>query len=169
MSTRRTQFKNPDDIDAVYKAVIRFLAVRMRSEQEVLKYLGDRGAGSEISTTILTRLRDFKFLDDEKFAQSWCNSRIRVNRFGRIRIRMELQQKGIVEDIITDVLNAYSKEDEMRNAVTSLVKKYGNSEIDQKIHSRMFSFLSRRGYTQGIIYDAIKQATNQGQSTQLYD
>ena len=83
---------------------MRFLKVRLRSRHEVLKKLEQGGfASGEIDETLQV-LEDKKLLDDGRFARWWTEDRALAGKYGPLRVRAELEAKGISKEFIESCL-----------------------------------------------------------------
>ena len=65
-----------DDFEKFYKASIRFLSFRPRSEKELSDYLTKKKCDDLTSKRIIeSRLKKINLLDDEEFAKWWIEQR----------------------------------------------------------------------------------------------
>ena len=76
-----------------------------------------------------------------------------INGFGTERIKYELKQRGISEEIIEKVVeeNCF---DEIKKAAELIEQKYGVYEFDIKERRKIEGFLLRRGFSFSTIKDA---------------
>lgn len=102
---RREQKASVEDPQVVLEAATRFLEVRSRSIAEVRRRLGGAGYRPDLVEGAITKLIEFRVLDDEVFARLWVESRDRARPRGERAIRAELGQKGIDREIVDLVLN----------------------------------------------------------------
>lgn len=132
-------------IDGVY----RLLSIRDRSEKEIRDYFKIRNlrlkqkekeliSQKEIDE-LISGLKKKKLINDEKFAQSWIESRSR--KYGVIRIRQELAQKGI-RDFDLEISNP---EDTAERLLERKMRSWQNLEKEQ-LKKKAVEFLMRRGF-----------------------
>jgi regulatory protein len=93
-----------DDPNVVMEAAATFLAVRPRSVAETRNRLRHLGYPPAIVDTVLERLADVGYLDDEAFARAWVESRDRARPRGQNSLRRELALKGVERDVVEAVL-----------------------------------------------------------------
>ena len=62
-------------IESVYEKALFYLSFRPRSEQEMRRYLHDKGLDEERGEQILGRLKRAHLVDDQDFARFWVESR----------------------------------------------------------------------------------------------
>ena len=87
----------------------RFIAYRLRSEREVARRLSKKFEAATIEATIAQMYRE-NLLDDMRFAQSFTDSRASSRPKSAVKIRQELQSKGVsreIADAVTADLSDY--------------------------------------------------------------
>lgn len=132
---------------------LKLLAYRSRSVHEMTMRLQDKGySDSDISETI-NRLLEWGYLNDSQFAEDWVKNRLRNKPMGSIRLRKELQQKGISNEIIDLVLEKeYSQDLEFKTARgLAFISLKGQPSNWGKVAA----LLQRRGFSFDII-NAVK-------------
>jgi regulatory protein len=108
--------------------------------------------------SIIEYLISKKFLDDRSFAKNWIRYR-QARPFGPQRIRLELRQKGIDEEIIVKELSAAFDGLDQEEVVTELASRRAvryRAEDPIKRKKKVFDFLARRGFSLDMIKKAIK-------------
>lgn len=134
-------------------AALELLSYKQRSEQELEERLIQKGYTVDVVTRTITRLRELKYLDDARFAVAFARERLNVNRYGRLRIRRDLQQRGISEPLIQEAINGLSDCDARAAALKAgqtLLKRSRSVNCVQKRRKRIYGSLTRRGFTAEI-------------------
>jgi len=125
---------------------IRLLAMREHSLKEINDKLSAKALSKEMVAAVLDELIENNYVSDERFAESYVRSR--ANRgFGPIKIRMELKNKGISNQLIAEYLDMDSAIwlDSARNQYH---KKYGDDAIsDYNTWTKRARFMQSRGFT----------------------
>jgi len=101
---RRARRGEVTDPSIVMEGAAAFLAVRPRSVTETRRRLRHLGYPHELIETVLGRLVEMRYLDDEAFATSWVESRDRARPRGESALRRELSVKGIDREMVRAVL-----------------------------------------------------------------
>lgn len=149
--------KVSDNENAIIKAreyVFRLLNFRPRSEHEVRdKLIQKKFPQTDIEQTI-SYFKELDLINDRQFAKKWISSR-QSKPYGQNRIRFELKQKGINDEVIEEELSAgfkdFSEEAVICQFIEKLNHKYRNIEPARR-KKRMYDFLIRRGFnTQAIM------------------
>lgn len=126
---------------------LRFLAYKARTYKEVLNKLNEEGYTDEIIYKVMDLLTSYSYIDDYKYTLSYIKYMLNSKSYGKIRIKYELKQKGIQDNIIN---KAFEELDfnEIDNILKLLNKKLKNGiDIDYKEKKRVFDYISRRGFT----------------------
>lgn len=135
------------------------LKFRPRSEQEIRQRLKKKKFTPGIIEETLSFLKDKAFIDDNHFARAWIESRIK-RPLGIRRLRQELQVKGVDKEIIENQINEIKKNYPEKEIVTRIIQDKLNKakgSDPQKIKRRIYACLLRRGFSPGIILEALNQ------------
>ncbi|MDD6206937.1 MAG: regulatory protein RecX [Clostridiales bacterium] len=116
---------------------------------------------------VVSYLTERRYLDDERYAQNYVMNR--GERKGKGVLRLELQKKGIPDDVILSALETISGQEELEHAYELLRKKYdswrreqlrladGNEELsngempDYQSIQKMKAAAFRKGYSGDVI------------------
>ena len=135
------------------------LKFRPRSINEIETRLKEKGYTHQAVKETLDFLKEKKFLDDDYFAKGWIEWRLK-KPFGFRRIRQELQLKGVGQEIVESNIDSlkenYSEEKIVRLLAAERMKRLKTIE-PKKAKSRIFSWLLRRGFSQGTVIDAVRE------------
>lgn len=148
-----------DDFEKFYKAAVRFLSFRPRSEKELRDYLTKKKCDDLTSTRIIQSLTRDKFLNDEEFIRWWVEQRTILKPKAVRFIKYELKQKGISKELIESFFEGNEGSD-FANALKLAEKKlprYARLEDRRKIYEKMGRFLASKGFD----WDTIKVVIDQ--------
>ncbi|MFH1655915.1 MAG: regulatory protein RecX [Candidatus Omnitrophota bacterium] len=148
-----------DDLAKAKNIVFHLLKYRARSQKEIQ----DRLRQKNFSQTTIDQVIDFCYkldlIDDEAFASSWLNSRLR-KPFGLRRIFFELKTKGISEEIIEQaqykIKDNYNEYEVVLELAKERLSKLKRLEPD-KAKGRVYGFLMRRGFSPDIVNEVIRE------------
>src|SRR5262245_43286631 len=119
------------------------LARREHSRAELKQKLAAHGSEEEIEE-VLDRLQSVKLLSDERFTAAYVRSR--AARLGAGRLRHELRQRGVAEELVERELAADDLPDELERARAVWQKKFDAAPVDAKDWARQARFLQGRGF-----------------------
>ncbi|HLZ14372.1 MAG TPA: RecX family transcriptional regulator [Candidatus Saccharimonadales bacterium] len=141
--------KKTAGLDKAYGNALRYVAMRPRSEGELADYFRRKGIDEAGGAHIAGRLRNFGLVDDLAFARAWVANRRLLKTTSKRRLGLELKQKRVAGDIITQVLTE-DETDERAALQTLIAKKRVRYPDDQKL----MQYLARQGFR----FDDIKAA-----------
>jgi len=147
-SSRKPEESGPPDPKALREYAIRLLAVQSRSETEIARKLGRRGADEATVAAILADLRERRFVDDEALARRVVEAR-GVSR-GKGALAFELRKRGVDP---TDALAERTDDEERDAAWRAAVRKAGDPPVVQGWDGRnkLAAHLQRRGFSMSTI------------------
>ncbi len=146
------RLKEEAAIDKAYNRVLGLLARRPRSEWEIRDYLKRKKYDSPTADVILNKLSKIGYIDDKAFAKMWVDNRRLLKATSLRRLRQELRQKRIKDDIIDEVLAADETED-----ITVLRELVERKRVRYPDKLKFMQYLARQGYN----YDDIKSVLNE--------
>jgi regulatory protein len=131
-----------------------WLARREHTQAELRAKLAERDfSANEIESAVAALVAD-GLVSDDRFAESFIASRMRKGQ-GPVRIRMDLQQRGVSAELIALHLDPRSPE-WRRLAREVRIKKFGaDIPADFKEKARQMRFLEYRGFTTTHIQSAM--------------
>ncbi len=134
---------------------LRWLTGREYSRRELEDKLVKKGCAAEIAVQVVSALEAERLLSDERFVETLISAR-RRRGYGPLRIRRELQEKGIAEEVIGRWLDAGSAEwlEQVRRVHRQ--KFGGRMPKSLSERAKQARFLQYRGFT----FDQIQQALN---------
>ncbi len=149
---------------SAWDAALRLLGARARSRQEMNDRLVARGFPPEEIERTMTRLDEWKLLDDADFALQWVRSRSATSQRGRLALKRELRTKGIDDEIAAQALDTIDADTERETAYTLARKKLtfdadelADHAIRAKAFRRLTGALGRRGYPPDVITSVVKE------------
>jgi len=104
-----------------------------------------RHTDEESAEQAVARMEELGLLDDDDYAERFARDLSERKKFGILRIRQEMRQRGLTNEQIeyaTSLLRS-DPEEKMREIIA---RKYPLSYEDEKVRRRAFSALMRMGY-----------------------
>ncbi|MGC9342364.1 MAG: regulatory protein RecX [Bacteroidales bacterium] len=112
---------------------------------------------------IINKLKEEKFVNNERYAGFFVRDKFRFNKWGKLKIKQALFLKKIPESIIQDAL-AQIDQDEYYNLASSLIQSKNKEIKDKNIFSRkarLFRFAAQKGFEPDIIYPLLNDLTEE--------
>jgi regulatory protein len=154
-----------------YLKALGMIGRRLHSTKEVKQKLKRQGYEDAVIQWAVEMLLEQNYMNDEEFAKLWTENRIISQRKGRNVVKQELQQKGISREHIQEAISNINPEDEYQSAYLLGKKKWLQSTgtgIDRK--RKTGSFLLRRGFTNAVVSNVLKQIINEaGEKVELIE
>ena len=146
----------------LFDYAVKALGRSMRSEAELRRLMKTRvepGANGEVAiAAVVVRLKDYGYLDDAVFAETYARLRQENQKFGVRRVRQDMQQKGLATTLITETLEArYGQIDEEALAREHLERKRIKKPGNEKETARVMRRLVGAGFSTGVIYKILRQ------------
>jgi regulatory protein len=148
-----------DQASRATEAALVFLSYRPRSEKEVRDRLRRGGFEQDAIEHAITRLHEWRYLDDADFARRWVENRTAHRPRGRRLLQQELRHKGIDGEIARDAIDDADL-DETAAAETLARRRLPAYAGDEPaaIRRRLGAYLARRGYGYDVIRVALDRA-----------
>lgn len=101
----------------------RYCAYQERSHKEVRNKLFEYGLFASQVDELLSRLITDGFLNEERFAKAFAGGKFRMKKWGRLKIKNELEFMGLTKNCIQRGLNEIEQADYKTTLKTLLKKK----------------------------------------------
>lgn len=146
-----------DASEAAYSKALRLLDRKPRTAKEISSKLVEGGFTADQSEMVLQRLQDSGLIADEKYARQWVENRNQMHPRSRKLIAIELKQKGIANEVIDQVLEDSSSDEELAMQAAVQYARRIHSEDRLEFRKRLSAFLARRGFNYGTIVPVVQQ------------
>jgi regulatory protein len=140
----------PDPVAAAEQAAVRLLAGREHSRAELVRKLGQRGHDAQIVASVLDGLGERGLQSDDRFTEQYVALRRRKG-YGPLRIRAELQERGVDPALLEDWLDPRDPAWRQRLREVAQQKFGDQAAVDRKELARRARFLEYRGFPQDQI------------------
>ena len=126
---------------------------------DIREKLARWGVTEADSRTIIDRLVQERFIDEQRYAVAFVKDKFRFSGWGRIKMRYALQQKRIDGSDIDHAL-ATLDEEPYNDRLLELLQAKSRSIRDDDPEARrakLFRFATSRGFESALIFNALKQ------------
>ena len=155
-------FSEQDPAQALFGAALELLSRREHSRLELRQKLADKFPGADFDA-LFARLQELNYQSDRRFAEVFARSRVQRGQ-GPLRIRRELLQRGIGNDLIVSALEL-ADTDWFALAAELLQRKFRGAVSDAlpreqqlKERARRSRYLAYRGFPSDAIHWALDAA-----------
>jgi regulatory protein len=148
-----SEFDKPLSKPVSLKArAVDLLAQREYSRQALQEKLLSEEASAEEVDQALAQLEARGLVDDTRVAETLVNRR--AGKLGGMRLRQELQAKGLSADVVAETMAAL-KDSEMARALAIWQKKFGVVAADATSRNRQARFLATRGFSGDVVRQVV--------------
>lgn len=154
MTTSKSNASDP------FACALRILGRREHSSTELSNKLQRRGFTATAIAATLERCREYKYLDDRRYALARCHEMLRNARGIGIRMRLDLRKRGIAETLIDEVLKKVNDEinpsDVLRQQLERRFTSFDYASASEKERQRIINHFLRRGFSLSQIFAVLK-------------
>lgn len=166
------ELKRASEFGKFYQRALEFTLMRPRSQKEIRDYLNRKtlsrkvrvknrktgeyqtkekhGYDKSLMPLVLQRLDERGYIDDRHFAKLWVENRNTQKGTSIKKLRVELLQKGISQQIIDEVLETGTRND--ADELQKIIARKANRYPDQQ---KFIQYLVRQGFNYSDVVDAL--------------
>lgn len=137
------------------QTALNYLAHKPRTEEEVRRKLRKTEAAPTVIEDVVERLHELSYLDDEAYAEDYVRNRFASKKYGPVRIRRELVERGVDRHVAEEaVADLFAEEDPDAAAREHAEKRWGrldDEEDPRRRRQKLYRYLRRRGFTSDTI------------------
>lgn len=171
------ELKRASEFGKLYQRALEYALLRPHSQKELRDYLKKKtlsrtirvenkktgeyqtklkeGFDASLVEPVLARLIERGYVDDERFARLWVENRSVRKGVSQKKLRLELQAKGVAQDIIESCLSegVRNEQEELAKVIARKAKKYPDEQ-------KLIQYLLRQGFNYSDILDALSAASS---------
>ena len=136
-----------------------YCAIQDRCQWEIERKMKEWGVSEIIIENILTDLILEKFVDEQRFSESFCRGKFRIKRWGKVKIKNELKIKKISNNCIDKGLLQIEKKEYMKVLKDLYIKKRDSlKDTNQFIRKgKIAKHLQQKGFESKLIWELINK------------
>ena len=153
----------PDELRAkTFARAVKLLTAKSRSVAELRERLAERCSSKAIVETVIARLREYGYLDDERYALGYASSKVRQQPIGRRRLELSLAKRKVdraVADEALDQVFAETPEEELLDrALAKRIRLRGRPKTREDA-KKLFDHLLRQGFPFELVSQKVRAAS----------
>lgn len=137
-----------------------YCAYQERTQDEVKKRLQQWGVWGEEADEIIAELISQNYISEERFAKTYAGGKFRIKNWGRMKIKQELNRRGLSTYSIQEGMKEISDETYTENLKLLLGKKKAlleRTEPDSfKLKQKLVRFALGKGYENELVWKMIE-------------
>ena len=150
------------DVSIAIERIKNYCALQDRCQWDVLEKMREWGLQQATKDHILEILINDKYVDEERYAESFCRGKFRIKNWGKRKITNELKRKQI--SIICINIGLKEIDDNGYNQVLEKLFHKKNATLKDKNHfirkTKIANFLIQRGFESNLVWDKIRELSN---------
>lgn len=134
-----------------------YCAYQERSQQEVRDKLYSWGLHEADVENSIANLIAENFLNEERFAIAYCNGKLRMKGWGKIKIKQALKGKRVSEQLIKIAFKQIDP-DEYENILENIIDKKIREIKDKDsfiVKNKVYQFALSRGFENDLIFSIL--------------
>ena len=146
-----------------FERAVKLLAAKPRSVGELReRLLRGKNTNEEVVETVISRLREYGYLDDERFAFSYASYKVKQRPIGRRRLERDLKFRKIDNAVAGEALEMVFTETPEEQLIDQAIAK--RLRIRGKPKNRveaksLFDHLLRQGFEFELVSERIRSLT----------
>lgn len=144
----------------LHEYAVKALAARAYSIGEMRQKLERRAQDRSDVRPILARLKDYGYLNDDRFAQAYASARLENQQLGRIRVVSDLRLRRVAPEVAERAARkAYEGVEEAQVLHQHLERRlrHGPPPAEPRKLASLYRALRRAGFSHGGVIAALRQ------------
>ena len=136
-----------------------YCAYQERSHQEVRNKLYSYGLHSSDVEEILIDVISDGFLNEERYAKAFAGGKFRIKKWGKTKIKHELEANGLTKNCIKAGLMEIDEKDYQATLITLLKKKMEQQEGDNAFlkKDKAAKYAIQKGFEPELVWQMLKE------------
>lgn len=152
-SEQLNDYKQLSADDKVYSRILRYAAMRPRTEWEIKTYMERKDAALPLIEQTIDKLKSLGLIDDYKYAAMFIRDRRLLRSSSRLKLTAELKKRRVPTEAIEMALSNDESSDKQALAALIIRKRKQSKYQDD---TKLMQFLARQGFGYGDIKQALK-------------
>jgi regulatory protein len=159
----RPRKRAPLDANGLWEFALKTLGARACSSGELRQKLRTRAERVADVDATLARLKEYRYLDDRRFAESFAAARLENQRLGKHRVVRDLLRRRVAPALAESVIDkTFQRVDEVALIEEHIRRKYRAKKRvglfkDEKDLASAYRHLLRAGFSTGNIIRVLKR------------
>ena len=146
---------------AIFARMARLCSKAEQCTPDIRKKIRELGGNSLLTEKIIARLEQESYLNDERYVSTYISDKMKLNRWGRIKIRYYLKMKGLNEKVIQMGLASIDDAEYVRLLVRTMKEKAKGIKKADKYEKmgQIIRFTQSRGFEPELIHRHLHEVT----------
>ena len=153
-------YKNThNNTQSILEKLKKYCVLQNRCKSEIKKKIKRITINKEYQDNILKILSDEKYIDEERYAISFCRGKFKINKWGKNKIRNELKKKQVPDININKGLSSIS-DIEYYTEIEKQYKKKKKTITEKNIlikKNKIVRYLINKGYESNLVWEKLRE------------
>lgn len=144
-------------VEEAKKTLEYYCAYQERCHKEVAQKLKDMHMIPEAIDVIIVHLLEHNFLNEERYTKAFVSGKLKIKKWGKRRLSLELKKKGISKTNINQALAEIDEVEYMAIFNALAQKRYDaiKEKNKYKKKKKLADYLLYRGWESFLVYDKV--------------
>lgn len=151
------------DYETALKKLQKYCAYQDRCHSEVRSKLIELEVYGDRLEQIIADLISEKFLDEQRFANSFAGGKFRIKKWGRTKIRLELKMRKVSDYCIKKALLQEIPDEDYLDTLAQVLKKKASLTQEPnafKRNSKIAKYAISKGFESHLVWELLKGNTD---------
>jgi len=151
------------NIKVAIERLKKFCSIQDRCQQDVINKLRNWGLTQNSQDHILEILINESYIDEMRYAKSFCRGKFNIKKWGKNKIKYELKKKNISKNCIAEGLNEID-DCSYLNILEKIYNKKKENTSEKNIiikNNKIAAFLISKGFERNLVWEVIKEKNYQ--------
>jgi len=143
-----------------FNRAIKLLTVKPRSVAELReRLLQGKGVNQSVVDTVISRLEEYGYLNDERFAFSYASLKVKQRPVGRRRLQRDLKLKKVSNSVADEALELVYAETPEEQLIDAAIEKRTRLRGRPKTRieaKKLFDHLLRQGFEFELVSEKVR-------------
>ena len=147
------------NIKVAIERLKKFCSIQDRCQQDVINKLRNWGLTQNSQDHILEILINESYIDEMRYAKSFCRGKFNIKKWGKNKIKYELKKKNISKNCIAEGLNEID-DCSYLNILEKIYNKKKENTSEKNIiikNNKIAAFLISKGFERNLVWEVIKE------------
>lgn len=146
--------------EKAWQKIKHYCAYQERSHAETRDKLYSFGLYKHEVETLLTRLIEENYLNEERYAIAFAGGKFRMKQWGRVKIKYELQQNRVSSYCIKKAMAAIDEDDYQNTLQKLATAKLATLKSEKNIFvkkTRLRNYLMQKGFEPALVMEIVNR------------
>ena len=141
-----------------YAVGLKYLSTRVRSGKEVIDCLKRKEYSFSNIENAINILEKQGYINDRNFAKAFLNNRLITTSNGPYKIKSDLKEKGVSNEIIDDIMEEYTIDIQKEKIVKQINRmiKSNRNKGNHLLKRKIFNELSKQGFKRSLLNEYLQ-------------